>query len=386
MDNQTLTKATASFSKLISDEKNREQQLKNQRLSEQRQNTIGILPGDGIGPRLIKQAERVLSELMAPEIENGSFKFEEIEGCTIADRMATGEAVPKEVMPRIRQYSVLLKGPMMTPKSAVSGVKNVESANAFLRRNLDLYAAIRPMSLSEEQDWTFFRENIEGPYLFGSKGIQVDDELAVDMVVQTKSEVRRLAHRAFEYAKSHGKTDVAVVTKANIVKLTDGNFLKVCQEVGKDYPGITVTPYFVDAMAANLHNDDFNKALQVVVLPNLYGDIITDIAAQLTGGLGSAGSANIGDHYAIFEAIHGTAPWLFEHHLEDYADPRSLLRAVSMMLDHIGYVEQAEKLTQSLNAMSNKSDLPNADRQFTTADYVSQLLTLLSKKYATVKR
>lgn len=379
MVNQTKTTSIQAFTTLIENEKKREQQLETAVTPEQKVNTIGILPGDGIGPRLIKQAERVLNQLMAPEIQAGTLKYEEIQGCTYEDRVAAGEAVPSATMAKIKQYPVLLKGPMVTPKSG-DGSQNVESANAFLRRNLDLYAAIRPMELSNGQDWTFFRENIEGPYLFGSRGVQVDDELAIDFVVLTNKEATRLARRAFDYAKAHHKTDVAVVTKANIVKLTDGNFIKACQTVAADYPGITLTSYFVDAMAANLHDPKFGQQLQVVVLPNLYGDIITDIAAQLQGGLGSAGSANIGDHYAIFEAIHGTAPWLFEHHLEDYADPRSLLRAVAMLLDHIGYSDQATQLTVALNQLSQSSDLPDADRHFTTADYVSQILTRLAHK------
>lgn len=373
MDSVIDKQATTAFTKMIEQEKQREFQLSHQKLPKLKENTIGILPGDGIGPRLMTQAIRVLKHLMAPELSEGKLKLEEITGCTLENRLATGAAVPPHVLEQIKQYPVLLKGPMTTPKAS-EGKANLESANAMLRRSLDLYASIRPMTLSNGQDWTFFRENIEGPYLFGSQGLQVDDELAVDFVVLTHKEAYRLAQTAFQYAVSHGKTEVAIVTKANIVKLTDGNFLKVCQEVAKDYPGITVTPYFVDAMAANLHDSEFGKKLQVVVLPNLYGDIITDIAAQLQGGLGSAGSANMGDHYAVFEAIHGTAPWLFEHHLEDYADPRSLLRAVVMLLDHLNYREQAQRLTGVLNQMER---VPDSQQSFTTADCVTELIKQL---------
>lgn len=376
MDSLETKDATAQFSELLIQEKKRETDLANHKSPQVKTNTIGLLPGDGIGPRLMTQAKRVLNQLLQSEIAAGNFKMEEISGCTLNDRLKAGQAVPKDVLEKIKTYPVLLKGPMATPKAGETS-KNLESANAKLRRSLDLYAAMRPMQLDNGREWTFFRENIEGPYLFGSKGVQVDDELSVDFVVLTQTEITRLAKRAFEYAKNHGKTDVAVVTKANIVKLTDGNFLKTCQEIGKGYPGITVTPYFVDAMAANLHNPEFGNQLQVVILPNLYGDIITDIAAQLQGGLGSAGSANIGDDYAIFEAIHGTAPWLFEHHLEDYADPRSLLRAVAMLLDHIGYAEQSQRLTDGLNGLSTNADLPNADNHVTTANYVTTLLERL---------
>lgn len=356
-------------------EKQRERTLAHP-LTPTKSNTVGILPGDGIGPRLIKQAVRVIKQLMAPELAAGQLKLEKINGCTIEERERTGEAIPAAVLHQIEQYPVLLKGPMVTPRGVSKSGKNVESANAKLRRTLNLAASMRPMKTSSGHQWTFFRENIEGPYLFGSKGIQVDDELAIDLVALTRSQALRLARLAFDYADKHHQSKVTVVTKASIVKLTDGNLIKACQEVAKEYPGIDLTSEYVDAMAANLLDPDFGKNIQVVVAQNLYGDIITDVAAKLTGGLGSAGSANIGENYAVFEAIHGTAPWLFAHHLEDYADPRSLLKAVVMMLNHLGYEKQSQRLDETIEKLPEES-LPSKEHGITTADYVDQLLQRL---------
>lgn len=221
MENQT----TAAFSKLIAQEKQRERRIARPDLPALKTGTIGILPGDGIGPRLITQAVRILKALMAPELASGQLKLEKIPGCTLEQRLAAGAAIPPEVLTQIEQYPVLLKGPMATPKAS-DGQQNLESANAMLRRSLDLYTSMRPMALANGNEWTFFRENIEGAYLLGSQGLQVDDDLAIDFVVLTTKEAQRIARKAFQYAADHGKTDVAVVTKANIVKLTDGNFLK----------------------------------------------------------------------------------------------------------------------------------------------------------------
>ncbi len=182
-----------------------------------------------------------------------------------------------------------------------------------MRRELDLYANVRPVCVPEENiDWTFFRENTEGEYVLGSKGIESPETLAFDFKVTTNAGTRRIAKTAFEYARNNGKNKVAIVTKANIMKKTDGKFSEICHEVAKDYPEIEVDEWYIDIMTANLVNTDIRSQFQVVLLPNLYGDIITDEAAQIQGGVGTAGSANIGDVYAMFEPIHGSAPRMIE--------------------------------------------------------------------------
>lgn len=310
---------------------------------------VGVMPGDGIGPIIMKQALRVLETLMKPEIESGKIEIRHIEGMTIENRAALLQSLPERVLEQVKQCDVLLKGPMVTPRAG-DPWPNLISANSMLRRSLDLYAAVRPIKIPEKGiDWTFFRENIEGEYIWGNKGIQVNEDLAVDFKVQTKQGSERIARAAFEFARKNGKKNVTVVTKANIVKLADGNFIKAVRKVGEEYPEIEIQERLVDAMAAKMMDPEFSKGIEVIVLPNLYGDIITDVAAEQQGGLGTASSSNLGDHYAMFEAIHGTAPYLMSHGRGEYADPSSLIRAVGMMLGHIGYVDRKETLEKAMD-------------------------------------
>lgn len=310
---------------------------------------VGVLPGDGIGPIIMEQALRVLKDLMAPEIESGRLKIKEIEGMTIENRAAKLQSLPDEVFEEVKKCNVILKGPMVTPRAS-DPWPNLISANSLLRRGLELFAAVRPIKIPEKGiDWTFFRENIEGEYIWGNKGIQVNEDLAVDFKVQTKQGSERIARAAFEFARKNGKKNVTVVTKANIVKLADGNFIKAVRKVGEEYPEIEIQERLVDAMAAKMMDPEFSKGIEVIVLPNLYGDIITDVAAEQQGGLGTASSSNLGDHYAMFEAIHGTAPYLMSHGRGEYADPSSLIRAVGMMLGHIGYVDRKETLEKAMD-------------------------------------
>ena len=310
---------------------------------------VGILPGDGIGPIIMKQALRVVNELVDKEIAAGKIELRHIEGMTIENRVAKMESLPEDVFEEIKKCNVIVKGPMVTPRAG-EGLPNLISANSLLRRGLELFAAVRPIKIPEKNiDWTFFRENIEGEYIWGNKGIQVNDDLAVDFKVQTKQGSERIARAAFEFARKNGKKNVTIVTKANIVKLADGNFIKAVRKVGEEYPEIEIQERLVDAMCAKMLDPEFNKGIEVVVLPNLYGDIVTDIAAEHQGGLGTASSSNLGNKYAMFEAIHGTAPFLINHGRGEYADPCSLIRAMGMMLAHIGYADRKEILDKALD-------------------------------------
>ncbi len=266
---------------------------------------VGVLPGDGIGPVIMKQALRVLDNLLAPEIKSGRIEIRTIEGMTIENRAARLQSLPDDVFEEIKKCNVLIKGPMVTPRAGEPW-PNLVSANSLLRRGLDLFAAVRPIRIPDKNiDWTFFRENIEGEYIWGNKGIQVSEDLAVDFKVQTKQGSERIARAAFEYARKNGKKNVTIVTKANIVKLADGNFIKAVRKVGEEYPDIEIQERLVDAMCAKMLDPEFNKGIEVIVLPNLYGDIVTDVAAEHQGGLGTASSSNLGSRYAMFEAIHG---------------------------------------------------------------------------------
>ena len=310
---------------------------------------IGVLPGDGIGPIIMKQALRVLNDLLEPEIAGGRIEIREIEGMTIENRAAKLQSLPDEVFEEIKKCNVLIKGPMVTPRAGEPW-PNLVSANSLLRRGLELFAAVRPIKIPDKNiDWTFFRENIEGEYIWGNKGIQVNDDLAVDFKVQTRQGSERIARAAFEFARKNGKKNVTIVTKANIVKLADGNFIKAVRKVGEEYPEIEIQERLVDAMCAKMLDPEFNKGIEVVVLPNLYGDIVTDVAAEHQGGLGTASSSNLGNKYAMFEAIHGTAPFLINHGRGDYADPCSLIRATGMLMAHIGYADRKAVLDKALD-------------------------------------
>ncbi len=310
---------------------------------------VGVLPGDGIGPIIMEQALRVLRNLMGPEVERGKVEIRVIEGMTIENRAAKLQSLPDEVFEEVKKCNVILKGPMVTPRAS-DPWPNLVSANSLLRRGLELFAAVRPIKIPDKNiDWTFFRENIEGEYIWGNKGIQVNEDLAVDFKVQTRQGSERIARAAFDFARKNGKKNVTIVTKANIVKLADGNFIKAVRKVGEEYPEIEIQERLVDAMCAKMLDPEFNKGIEVIVLPNLYGDIVTDVAAEHQGGLGTASSSNLGNKYAMFEAIHGTAPFLIEHNRGEYADPCSLIRAVGMMMAHIGYGDRKQILDKALD-------------------------------------
>ena len=332
--------------------------------------TVGLVDGDGIGPIIMAQARRVLEKLLADEIAAGRLILKNIEGLTIENRLALGKPVPEDVLAQIKACDVLLKGPTTTPMGG-----KMESANVTLRRELDLYANCRPVSIPEEGiDWMFYRENTEGEYVLGSRGVELPG-MAVDFKVTTDLGTRRIARAAFEYARNNGKTHMSVVTKANIMKKTDGKFAASCHEIAAEYPEITVEDYYIDIMTANLVNPAIRSRFQVFVLPNLYGDIITDEAAQLQGGVGTAGSANIGDRYAMFEAIHGSAPRMIEEGLGDYANPASILRAEAMLLRHICRPEAAARLEKALE--SCETSVTGDRTGATCAAYADALLRLL---------
>lgn len=310
---------------------------------------IGVCGGDGIGPIITNEAARVLEYLLKDEVEAGKVEFRTIDGLTIEHRAEVGKAIPDDVLAELKKCHVILKGPTTTPRAG-DPWPNVESANVAMRKELDLFANVRPVKVPGEGiDWTFFRENTEGGYAVGSRGINIDDELAFDFVVTTTEGTERIARLAYDYARKNHKNRVSIITKANIIKTTDGKFLKLCQQIGKEYPEITTDDWYIDITTAKLIDQKRRRDFQVFVLPNLYGDIITDEAAEFQGGVGTAGSANIGKRYAMFEAIHGSAPRMISEGRGKYADPCSMLRASVLLLSHIGYQEQADKLERALD-------------------------------------
>jgi len=310
---------------------------------------IGIIGGDGIGPYIANEAQRVLEVLLANELSSGKVEFRIIEGLTIEKRAEVNKSIPEDILEEIKQCHVTLKGPTTTPRKG-DPWPNIESANIAMRKELDLYANVRPVRVPKDGiDWTFFRENTEGAYALGSNGIDVTDDLAVDFTVTSTQGSKRIIRLAFEYARKNNINKLTIVTKANVVKTTDGKFLKIGQEIAKDYPEVEVDDWYIDIMTAKLIDPKRRKQFKVLVLPNLYGDILTDEAAELQGGVGTAGSANIGDKYSMFEAIHGSAPRMVKEGRAKYADPCSMIRAGAMLMNHIGFEDRARKLEMALD-------------------------------------
>lgn len=371
-----IEQATEHFKKLLTEQLARAKKLENapkrKSFSDLNKITIGVCYGDGIGPIICKEAEALLKVLLKDEIESKRIEIKSIEGLTIENRLACNKALPDDVLSQIKQCDVLLKGPTTTPNGGT-----MESANVSLRRELDLYANMRPISIPELNiDWAFFRENTEGEYTLGSKGIEIPNSLAMDFKVTTDAGTKRIARSAFEYARENGKKRVSIVTKANIMKKTDGKFSKICHEIAKEYPEIQVDEWYIDIMCANLINEKIRSSFEVILLPNLYGDIITDEAAQIQGGVGTAGSANIGDEYAMFEAIHGSAPRMIEEGIGEYANPSSIFVACEMLLRHIGMQKLAEILSKAMQICteSEKKVIVTGNRDGATCKEFSNYL------------
>ena len=346
---------------------------------------IGVCGGDGIGPIITKESARVLEYMLADKVKTGKVEFKVIDGLTIENRVAANKAIPDDVLEELKSCHVILKGPTTTPQQG-GPWPNIESANVAMRKALDLFANLRPVKVPEEGiDWTFFRENTEGAYAVGSKGVNVTDDLAVDFVVTTTEGCERIAKLAYDYARRNHKDRVSIITKANIIKTTDGKFLNLCKNIGKDYPEITTDEWYIDITTAKLIDPKRRKDFKVFILPNLYGDIITDEAAEFQGGVGTAGSANIGKKYAMFEAIHGSAPRMIDEGRGQYADPCSMLRASVMLLSHIGEQEKADMLEKALDICmftEKKLTITGRDTGCTCSefgDYVMETVKKLSK-------
>lgn len=310
---------------------------------------IGVCGGDGIGPVITKESARVLEYLLDDKVKAGKIEFKVIDGLTIENRVKANKAIPDDVLEELKSCHVILKGPTTTPQAG-DPWPNIESANVAMRKALDLFANLRPVKVPEQGiDWTFFRENTEGAYAVGSMGVNVTDDLALDFVVTTSEGCDRIARLAYDYARRNNKGRVSIITKANVIKTTDGKFLNLCKKVGEEYPDIVTDEWYIDITTAKLIDEKRRRDFKVFILPNLYGDIITDEAAQIQGGVGTAGSANTGSQYAMFEAVHGTAPRLIADGEGDYANPASILKAAELLLRHIAMAGKADKLAAAMH-------------------------------------
>ncbi len=381
MDNTTAQRAKDHFGEIIAEQLKRIEEMKKPHewldYGRIKPIIIGIIGGDGIGPYIAAEARKILEFLLKDDIKSAKIEIRVIEGLTIENRARQNKSVPDDVLEEIKKCHVALKGPTTTPRKG-DPWPNLESCNVALRRYLDLFANVRPVRVPKEGiDWMFFRENTEGAYIMGSRGIQVTDDLAVDFKVITKQGAERILRLAFEYAKKNNINKVTIVTKANVIKTSDGLFLDTGYRIAKEYPDIEVDDWYIDIMTAKLVDPKRRTQFKVLVLPNLYGDILTDEAAEFQGGVGTAGSANIGKKYSMFEAIHGSAPRMVKEGRAQYADPGSMIKAASMLIDHLGYKEQHDKLEMAIDICANydkKYVMTGRDTGATGAEYAQYLM------------
>ncbi len=389
MDEAKIKSAVAHFEALVREQYERSDRIKADKdfidYEQLDKIIIGVCGGDGIGPIITKESARVLEYMLADDVKAGKVEFKVIDGLTIENRVAANQAIPDDVLEELKKCHVILKGPTTTPQAG-DPWPNIESANVAMRKALDLFANMRPVKVPDQGiDWTFFRENTEGAYAVGSKGVHVTDDLAMDFVVATTEGCERIARLAYDYAKRNGKNRVSIVSKANVIKTTDGKFLNIAKKIGEEYPEITTDEWYIDILTAKLIDEKRRRDFRVFILPNLYGDIITDEAAEFQGGVGTAGSANIGKRYAMFEAIHGSAPRMIREGRGQYADPCSMLRATVMLLSHIGRQEKADLLERALDICmleEKKLTITGRDTGCTCSefgDYVMETVQKLSK-------
>ncbi len=312
---------------------------------------IVLISGDGIGPEITESVLRILEAAKADinwiSASAGMLAFE-----------SSGNPLPDETISLIDQYKLALKGPLTTPVG--SGFRSV---NVALRQRFNLYCNIRPARTLPGVDTRYgnvdlvtFRENTQGMYIGMERYIDDDENQAETVAIITREASERIIRAAFEYARKHGRKKVSLIHKANILKYTTGLFLKVGKEIAADYPEILFNDMIVDntAMQMVMRPEIFD----ILVTTNLFGDILSDLASGLVGGLGMTGSANLGDQHAIFEAVHGSAPDIAG---QGKANPTALLLSAVMLLDHINRQDTAEKIRRALYRV-----LP--DKECVTAD------------------
>lgn len=296
---------------------------------------VTLIPGDGIGPEITEAMRRVI-EATGVELE-----WEIVgAGAGVIDKYGT--PLPESVLRSIRENKVAIKGPITTPVG--SGFRSV---NVALRKELDLYACVRPVfslrgvrSPYDNIDLVVVRENTEDLYAGDERMVDNDTAESIKRITRRASE--RIAHFAFQYAQKEGRKKVTCVHKANIMKYSDGLFLEVARSVAQGYPEIEFEDRLVDNMAMQLVQKPHKY--DVILAPNLYGDILSDLCAGLVGGLGIAPGANIGDFYAVFEAVHGSAP---KYAGQNKVNPTALILSGVLMLKHIGEREAADRVLKA---------------------------------------
>lgn len=326
---------------------------------------VTLLPGDGIGPEVVDATLRVLE---ATGVAFSWDRHEKVGALAIEDY---GTPLPDHILDSVRKNKVALKGPITTPVG-----KGFRSVNVGLRQKLDLYANVRPCSTLpgiktpfSDVDLVIFRENTEGLY----SGIENFDprlEIADSIARITRSGSERIIRFCFEYAKRQGRKKVTLVHKANILKQTSGMFLHIGREMAAEYPDIEFNDRIIDNMCMQLVM--YPERYDCIVTTNLFGDILSDLAAGLVGGLGVVSGANIGDDYAVFEAVHGSAPDIAG---QDKANPTALIRTAEMMLRHLGEAKAANAVRKALHDTFEEGKYLTADvyGTCTTTEFASRL-------------
>lgn len=329
--------------------------------------SVTLIPGDGIGPEIALVMKKVIAVLNVDivwEEHNAGLKvFEE-----------TGTLVPQEIYDSFEKNKVALKGPITTPIGT-----GFRSINVELRKRYDLYACVRPIqsigqvpSHYQDVDIVLFRENTEDLYMGLEEKISDDEARSIKVITRPAS--KRIAVAAFEYAVCHHRKKVTVVTKANIMKLSDGLFLNTVRDVSQHYPGIEFTEILVDNMCMQmvLNPNQFD----VIVTENLYGDILSDLGAALVGGLGFVPGANMGTEMALFEATHGSAPDIAGMGI---ANPTALLLSAAMMLDHLNYNKEAELLRFAIDQLYRDEANFTKDIKgpLNTREYTAKLIQII---------
>lgn len=309
---------------------------------------VTLIPGDGIGPEVTKAMVKVV------EASGVKIDWEEVEaGEALIEKYNT--AIPDHVIESIKRNKIAIKGPITTPVG-----KGFKSVNVTLRQNLDLYVNLRPIksfkgikSRYEDVDLVIVRENTEDLYA----GIEhkIGDYGAESIKLITKPACERICEFAFKYAKDNNRQKVTGVHKANIMKLSDGLFLNTFKEVSQKYD-VSCDDLIVDAAAMNLVLNP--QKYDVMVMPNLYGDILSDLCSGLVGGLGIIPGANIGRDYAVFEAVHGSAPQIANQNI---ANPTAIIQSAIMMLKYLGEVEYANKIEKALEQVFLKGEKLTVD-------------------------
>lgn len=310
---------------------------------------ITVLKGDGIGPEICAEVVRILETL---NLDLNFELYEVGEACY----EKCGELIPSQVFESIEKNKIVLKAPITTPVG-----KGFKSLNVQLRNKYDLYANIRPAKSMPNVKTPFdnidiitFRENTEDLYIGQEEMISEDEVHAIKKITRKASE--RIIRAAFDYALKNNRKKVTCVHKANILKQSDGMFLNIFNDIKNEYPSIEANSMIVDNTCMQLVMNP--QQFDIMVMPNLYGDIVSDLTSGLIGGLGLLPSSNLGDDFALFEAVHGSAPDIAG---QNKANPIALLLAACLMLDYLGYEVEATKIRNAIDAVLIENKVRTAD-------------------------